>query len=174
MSQPAKAVLPERAEYNAFYGRYVALVPPGDVVRTLTEQIGPTLAFLRALGEARASEPYAPGKWTPKQVIGHLADCERVFAYRALTFARGDTSELPGMDPDVFMADGNFGARTLSDLCGELEHLRHASVSLFGGLPEAAWTRSGIASGASVSVRALAFILAGHERHHLKILREAL
>lgn len=174
MTQSARTLLPELNEYNEFYRRYVALVPEGDVVETLAEQAEPTLDFLRALGEARASEPYAAGKWTIKQVVGHLIDCERVFAYRALTFARGDAAELPGMDPDGFMVDGNFGTRTLSDLCDELEHLRRANVSMFAGLPEAVWLRFGIASGSSVSVRALAFILAGHERHHLKILRAAL
>lgn len=164
---------PEPSEYLEFYGRYVTLVPGGDVVRTLSEQLGPTLTFLGSVGEARASKPYAQDKWTVKQVIGHLLDVERVFAYRALSFARGDTTELPGMDQDAFMTDGNFAARTLTDLCEEFRYLRSANVKFFAGLPEVAWLRSGSASGAPVSVRALAFIIAGHERHHLRILHVA-
>lgn len=168
-----RTVMPEPSEYLEYYGRYIRLVPEGDIVQTLVEQLPRTLEFLRSLGEARASEPYAPGKWTLKQVVGHLIDTERVFSYRALTFARGDTAELPGMDQDAFMVDGNFGERTLADLCEEFESLRRANVRLFAGVPERAWLRSGTASGANVSVRALAFIIAGHERHHLKILRAA-
>jgi hypothetical protein len=174
MTVSARCVVPEPGEYLEYYGRYIALVSAGDIVQTLAEQLEPTLAFLRALPEAVAREPYAVGKWTVKGVAGHLIDTERVFAYRALTFARGDAADLPGMDQDAFMVDGNFGARALLDLCDEWENLRQANVRMFAGFPEAAWTRSGRASGSSVSVRALAFIIAGHERHHLKILRAAL
>ena len=174
MTQSVRTLPPEPGEYNDFNWRYISLVPAGDIVRTLGEQLGPTLEFFGSLGEGVASKPYAPGKWTVKQVAGHLSDTERVFAYRALTFARGDAAELPGMDQDAFMVDSNFDARTLDDLCAEFENLRLANVRMFAGLPETAWLRSGIASGSNVSVRALASMIAGHERHHLKILREAL
>ncbi len=173
MTPAVRTQMPDPSEYLEYSWRYITLVREGDIVRTLAEQLGPTLAYLRSLGEAETSEPYAPGKWTVKQVVGHLLDTERVFAYRALSFARGADAELPGMDQDAFMTDGNFAARTLADLCDELESLRRANVALFAGLPEAAWLRSGVASGANMSVRALAFIIAGHELHHLAILRKA-
>ena len=169
--QPPGAKRPGADEYAPYYERYVSLVPEGDVVRTLGRQLDETLALLGTVPEGRGGERYEPGKWSLKEVVGHIIDTERVFAYRALTIARGDTSPLPGMDQDVFMSGANFAAYTLGELAEEFAHVRRASVSLIGHLDEAAWGRRGTASDNEVSVRALAHILAGHAAHHLNIIR---
>jgi hypothetical protein len=148
----------------------VALVPAGDIVPILAEQIRHTLDFVRSL-EIDADQPYAPGKWNLKQVLGHLIDTERIFSYRALSIARGDTAALPGMDQDVFQANSGVSARSLEDLFMELTFLRQANVLMFEALSEEAWLRGGTASGFPVTVRALANMIVGHELHHLNILK---
>ena len=160
----------EYNEYNEYYGRYVNLVPEGEIVQTLADQLKITLDFLPTI-ELEADQPYAPGKWSLKQVLGHLIDSERVFSYRALNFARGDTSALPGMDPDSFQNHAESNAVSLENLFMELTFLRQANVVMFECLPEVAWMRHGTASDAEVSVRALAHIIVGHEMHHVKILQ---
>jgi hypothetical protein len=164
--------MPGPDEYAPFYRDYVARVPAGDIVAVLGEQIGETLRVLGGLTEAAANRAYAPGKWTIKEVVGHVIDAERVFSTRALRFARGDRTELPGFDQDPYVLAGGFAARSIRDLADELAAVRRATVLLFRGLPEEAWGRRGVASGQEVSVRALAYIIAGHELHHRSILRE--
>lgn len=164
--------MPGSDEYAPFYGDYVARVPDGDIVAVLEGQIGETLRMLGGITEAAADRAYAPGKWTIKEVVGHVVDSERVFGQRALRFARGDTTELPGFDQDPYVLAGGFAARSLRDLADELAAVRRATVLLFRGLPAEAWGRRGVASGHEVSVRALASIIAGHELHHRAILRE--
>lgn len=171
MALAVRTSRPEPNEYPEYHRRYVRFVPEGDVVLTLSTQIGPTLELIRSVSEARADEPYGPGKWNLKQVVGHLSDWERVFTYRALTLARRSASTLPDIDPEPLVANGGFESRTLDDLSSELESLREATVRMFAGLPDAAWLLGGVAAGAQVSVRALAFMIAGHERHHLHILQ---
>jgi hypothetical protein len=166
----ARLEKPDPGEYNAYYGRYVTLVPVGDIVPILAEQIRQTLDFIRSL-EIDADRPYAPGKWSLKQVLGHLIDSERVFSYRALSFARGDTSDLPGMDPDTFQIHAAANSVSLENLFLEYTFLRQANVLMFEALPEVAWMQVGVASDAQVSVRALAHIIVGHELHHLNILK---
>jgi hypothetical protein len=161
---------PATSEYLEYYGRYVRLLPEGDIVQTLSDQLKITLDFIPTL-EMEADQPYAPGKWSLKQVLGHLIDSERVFSYRALSFARGDTSALPGMDPDTFQNHSEANSVSLENLFMEFTFLRQANVLMFEALPEAAWMRVGTASDAQVSVRALAHIIAGHELHHLNILQ---
>ena len=163
---------PDPSEYNAYYGRYISLVPDGPIVDRLREQIGETLGVLRALPESRGEHRYAPGKWSIKEIVGHVADAERVFGYRTLRIARGDETPLPGFEQDDYVRNGGFGARTLRHLLDELETVRRGTVLLLEGLDESAMTRRGTASGFPVSVRALAYITAGHERHHLNVLRE--
>jgi hypothetical protein len=138
----------------------------------LERQLGETLALLRGFAEERAGAGYEPGKWSVKEVVGHMIDGERVFAYRALCFARGDRTPLPGFEQDDYVAGGNFNARTLADLIDELEAVRRATLSLLRGLDADAWRRAGTASDNEVSVRALAHIIAGHELHHVRVLRE--
>jgi hypothetical protein len=171
MSAPAPA-RPESNEYAAYYERYVSLVPEGEVVETLERQGAETLALLRSLPEERGAHRYEPGKWSVKQLVGHLNDGERIFSYRALAFARGDSQPLPGMEQDEWMAGVDFDARSLADLADEFEAVRRSTVLLFRHLSPEAWARRGTASDNEVSVRALAYIIAGHEVHHVRILRE--
>jgi uncharacterized damage-inducible protein DinB len=161
---------PEPGEFESFYQPYISLVPPGDIVALLATQLDDTTAMIRELTDRQALHAYAPGKWSIKQVIGHVADAERVFAYRALRFARGDATPLAGFEENSFAAAGDFDARPLASLIAEFAAVRHASVALFAGLPEDAWTRAGTANDQHVTVRALAWITAGHELHHRGIL----
>jgi uncharacterized damage-inducible protein DinB len=167
-----KTVRPETAEYPEYFEGYVSLVPEGDVIETLRRQFAETLTLLSGITEERASAGYAPGKWSVKELLGHVSDAERVFAYRALCIARGDTQSLPGMDQDVYVAHANFNARTLADLTEEFKHVRASTIDLLSHLDEAAWQRRGVANEKSMSVRALAHIIAGHEAHHAGVLRE--
>ena len=163
---------PGKDEYAPYYEKYTSLVPEGDVVETLERQLGETLALLRSVDEGRAGSRYEPGKWSVKEVVGHILDAERIFAYRALRFARGDRTELSGFEQDGYIEAASFDARTLADLAEEYEHVRRSTLKLFGNLSDEAWLRRGTASENGVSVRALAHIIAGHELHHVRILRE--
>lgn len=168
-------VLEERplpGEYAPYFERYISLVPPGDLLLSLRSQHHETLSLFSSLPPARADFAYAPGKWTIKEVAGHLADVERVMTYRALRFARNDRTSLPSFDENLYAAEGGFAERTLQDLADEFRLVREATVAFFSGLPAAHFTRGGEASGKYVSVRALACIIAGHELHHRAILRE--
>lgn len=170
---PANDVhFPAQSEYLPYYGKYIALVPKASIVDTLMKQVYDTLTLLRGLSEEQGMHRYAPEKWTIKEVAGHIADAERVFAYRALRFSRNDRTELQGFDQEPYIQFSTFNNCRLSELADELECIRHATVYLFRHLSDDAWTRSGIASGGEVSVRALAYIIAGHELHHMNILRE--
>ncbi|HEX4602176.1 MAG TPA: DinB family protein [Gemmatimonadales bacterium] len=163
---------PDASEYGPAYGAYVARVPEGDLLALLEQQGRETQGLLASVPEGKALYRYAPGKWSVKEVIGHLMDCERVFACRALRFARGDQTPLPGFDEQLYAPAGNFDERPLQDLAGELDSVRRATIALFRGLPADALARRGTANNRDVSVRALAYIIAGHERHHVAILRE--
>lgn len=159
-------------EHAEYYGQYVALVPEGDVLATLERQGIETAAALRKVPAALAKHRYAPGKWSVTEVIGHLSDAERVFTYRALRFARNDTTPLAGFSESDYVPAARFDDRTLPDVAAEYAAVRAATLSLFRGLDPAAWNRRGLANDQTISVRALAFVLAGHELHHLRVLRE--
>lgn len=163
---------PAENEYANFYATYVTRVPDGDIVQILRDQIEETCTRIEKAGEAKADFAYAPGKWTVREVIGHLADGERVFAYRALRFARADQTPLPGFDETTYVPAGDFGKRSLASLIDEFRAVRAASVKLYEGLPADAWSRSGSANQNSITVRALAWITAGHELHHRGLLEE--
>lgn len=163
---------PDPAEYAEHYARYVVRVPAGDVVEQLARQIADTSRALRDLPPDRAAHRYEPGKWSVAEVVGHIADVERVFAYRALRIGRGDETPLPGFDENGYTPAGRFDRRPIADLVDELVAVRAATVALYRGLPEEALSRAGTASGQRVTVRALAFLIAGHELHHRAILRE--
>lgn len=171
MTTPWRAIRPASDEFAPYYEKYVARVPEGDIVATLASQISETGTFLRSLPESMGDHRYAPDKWNIREVIGHISDAERVFAYRALRFSRGDTTPVPGFDENQYVANASFGSRSLDDLLSELEHVRHATVHLLRGLDERRMSMRGTANGLEVSVRALAFIAAGHELHHMEILR---
>lgn len=162
---------PGTDEYAPYYGTYIGKVPDGDLRAMLASQLAETLALIRSVPESRGGHRYAPDKWSIKGVLGHLADSERIFSYRALRIGRGDTTPLPGFEQDDYVPMGNFDARTLRDLADELAAVRQATLHLFAHLDQAAFERRGTASGKPVSVRALAYIIAGHELHHVGILK---
>ena len=168
----SSSLRPEPTEYAAYYEGYVSLVAAGDVVETLSRQMVDALALLRGLDETHGDARYAPGKWSIKEVVGHVIDAERVFAYRALAFARGETQPLPGYDQDDYLTRANFGARSLRDLADELEHVRTSTLDMFRHFDADAWARRGTANNSETSVRALAYIIAGHETHHMRIIRD--
>ncbi len=163
---------PESSEYAPYYGKYISLVGGHDVVAALEDQPRETLALLSTLSEEQGDYRYAPTKWSIKEMLGHLIDTERVFCYRALRFARHDRTPLASFEQDEYVRSGNFGDCRLSDLIEEFVAVRRATVWLFRHLSADAWMRMGIASDNPVSVRALAYIVAGHELHHRRILQE--
>ncbi len=165
------ATRPTASEYAAFYANYVALVTEHDVLDVLESQADEVDGLLRSIPESQATVLHAPYTWTIKQVVGHLIDGERVFAYRALRLARSDSTQLPGFDENHFATAGEFDRLTLTQLADEFAAVRRSTLLLLRHIPETAWTRGGVASGSHVTVRALAFIMAGHVRHHLKIVR---
>jgi len=162
---------PNSAEYAPYFEKYISLVPEGEIVATLGNQIENTLSLIRGLSEAQGDLRYAPGKWSVKEVIGHLIDAERIFAYRALRFARSDTTPLPGFDENSFVANAGFDSRSLADLAEEFEYMRRSNVYLFKHLDGGSWLRRGAANDNEISVRAIAHVIAGHELHHVGILR---
>lgn len=172
MTATASTNRPGTDEYAPYYERYVSLVPDASIVPQLETQTPSTLALLRGISEARGDYRYDPDKWTIKEVVGHLADSERVFAYRALRIGRGDTTPLAAFDQDLLVKNANCAHRTLADLVDELAAVRQASIALFRSLDPEALARRGTASENTVTPRALGYIIAGHELHHVKILRE--
>ena len=163
---------PVPGEFFEYYGRYIDLVPGDDAMPALRDQVKDTVRLLEPLDESTALRRYAPGKWSVKEVVGHLADSERVFAYRALRIGRGDTTPLAGFDENEYVPVARFDARPLTDILHEFENVRAASLALFRGMDEQALLRRGTANDKEISVRALAWILTGHELHHRKILIE--
>lgn len=164
---------PAPDEYNPFYGGYIAAVPDtADLLALLAAQGADTVALLRALPESRGSHRYAPGKWSIKEVVGHVVDTERVMSYRALRVARADRTPLAGFEQDDWVRASNAERRRMADLLDELQLVRASTVALFRGMDDAAFTRRGVANAGEVTTRALAWIITGHERHHVRILRE--
>lgn len=172
MAEPARFARPAADEHPPYYSTYIDKVPDGDLVRILGDQVAAVLTLFRGIDEDRGNHAYAPGKWTIKEVLGHIADTERVMAYRALTFARGDTASLPSFDENSWAPAGRFGDRTVASLLDEWVAVRSSTVAMLSGLPAEAIGRSGVASGKPISVRALAYIIAGHLIHHLGIIED--
>lgn len=171
MSTPTMQSRPRPDEYTEYYTRYIERVPDGGVLAALQDQRRSIPAFLRGLSPEQADHRYAPGKWSVKEVLGHVCDTERVMAYRALRIARGDETPLPGFDENAYVETSAFGERALPALVAEFERVRDATSSLFRGLADDAWTRRGTASGTEITVRALAYIVAGHAEHHMELIR---
>jgi uncharacterized damage-inducible protein DinB len=167
-----RTVRPASTEFSPYYAGYVARVPDGDVVASLAAQVADTIALVRSLPESKGEHRYAEGKWSIRQVLGHMADTERIMAYRALRVARGDSTPLAGFDENAFVANARFDARTLDSLADDLSIVRRATVALLTPLSDEELLRAGSANGAPVTARALAWIIAGHERHHVAVLRE--
>lgn len=162
---------PDDTEYLPYYSRYISLVPEADIVATLAKQNGSTLALLRGLSESQGGFRYAPGKWSIKELVAHLSDAERIFADRALRFARHDETPLPGFEEDDYVRNGAFDLFSLADLTAGLENVRRSTISLFKLMSAEASARRGKANNAEISVRALAYVIAGHEIHHMNVLR---
>ena len=171
MTAAAITKRPDNTEYAESYEGYVSKVPAGNIVGMLTQQLTETLALIGSIPDARHDWRYEEGKWSVKELIGHVIDSERIFAYRALRFGRGDRTELPGYEQDDYVNGAKFSERSLSDLAEEYEHVRRSTISLFSSFDEEAWSRRGSANNNEVSVLALAYIIAGHERHHIEILK---
>jgi len=166
----ARESRPAEGEFLPYYERYIGLVPEGDVLSTLDEQMKETQALLHGLPASTSTYRYAPDKWSVNELIGHLIDSERIFCARALRFARNDPTPLPGFEQDDYVRNSKFDAYPLAELASELDAVRRASIFLFKHLEEPAWMNRGTANNAEVSVRALAYIIAGHELHHREIL----
>lgn len=165
---------PEPEEYSPYFGRYVASIPDGDLLSLLQSQLGEWDRLVAAIGEARTAEPYAPGKWSVRDTILHLADTERVMAYRALRAARGDATPLAPFEQDDYVRAAGANERSSRDLLDELAAVRGATIALLRGLDAGSLERRGLASGATVTARAMAYIIAGHELSHLRLLAEHL
>jgi hypothetical protein len=163
---------PDASEYAPFYAAYVSLVPEEEPVAALREQWEVVRRTAESVPRERETYRYGEGKWSVRELFGHLGDGERVFGYRMFCISRGDETALPGFDEKVYVASSGFDGRPLSELVQDLRFLRESNLSLLRALDEKSWHQMGNANGFPVSVRALAFIAAGHVRHHLKILAE--
>lgn len=163
---------PDASEHAPYYGRYTSLVPDGDIVETLATVRDATLAVLESISEEKSLYRYAPGKWSIRDCYVHLIDAERIFTYRALRFARADQTALAGFEQDGYVGPAAADARSWQSIVDEYRLVRAATIALFANLPEQAWTGTGSASGNPVSVRAIAYITAGHDIHHRNILRD--
>ncbi len=158
-------------EYSAFHQNYISKVPDAPIVDTLTQLKESSYNFLNSIPADKADYAYAPGKWTIKEVIGHIIDAERTFAYRILAFSRGQ-AELPGFDENTYVEKSNSNNRTLADLINEFKAVREANLYLFKSLTPGQLLLTGIANGSKISVRALLYIAAGHELHHIGLINE--
>jgi DinB superfamily len=163
---------PPAGEYAPYYDRYISLVAGEDILNTLDQQRRQTMLLLSGRDDEDGDFRYAADKWSAKEVLGHVCDTERVFAYRALRFARADATPLEGFEQDDYVRNGPFANSPLSDLVEDFIAVRRATLSLLRDLDEAAWMRRGIANKNEVTVRALAYTIAGHELHHRRILQE--
>jgi len=163
---------PQPGEYAPYYDRYISLVKDSDILNAFDEQRRQTIFLLSGRTEADGDLRYAPGKWNLKEVLGHLNDTERIMSYRALRIARNDATPIEGYEQDDYVRNGPFARRPLADLIEDYIAVRRATLSLFRNLDEPAWTRRGVANNNEVTVRALAYIIAGHELHHRRILEE--
>jgi hypothetical protein len=163
----------ETTDYNPPHGVYVALVPTGaDVLDVLRRQREELADLAAEVAPAREQHRYADGKWSIREVVGHLADAERIFGYRMLAASRGEPNPLPSFDENLYGARSNAHHRPLRDLLGELLALREANLALLRGLDEAAWSRQAVANNSSITARGMAHVIAGHCEHHLRVLHE--
>ena len=163
---------PEKTEYYEYYDTYVALVNETDIVAAFESQLSEMSELFNSIPEEKSASAYAEGKWTIKELVGHLIDGERMFGYRALRISRGDETPIEGFEQNLYTENAPFNDYKFSDLVEEFELVRQSSVLFFKHLKETDWTRAGTASGNPVSVRALAYIMVGHVRHHANILRD--
>jgi hypothetical protein len=168
----AASTRPQSGDYAPYYDRYISLVPGNDVLAALEDQRREMLLLLCGRAEADGDIRYAPDKWSLKEVLGHVNDTERIMSYRALRISRGDATPIEGYEQDDYVRNGPFARRPLADLIEDYIAVRRATVSLFRNLDEPAWSRRGVANKNEVTVRALAYIIAGHGLHHRRVLEE--
>jgi len=171
-STPTASLRPQPGEYTPYYDRYISLVPANDILAALDDQRRETLLLLCGRAEADGDFRYAPEKWSLKELLGHVNDTERIMSYRALRISRGDATPIEGYEQDDYVRNGPFARRPLADLIEDYIAVRRATISLFRNLDEPAWSRRGVANKNEVTVRALAYIIAGHELHHRRVLEE--
>jgi hypothetical protein len=171
---PAAFVIarPEPGEYAPYYGKYISLISGTDILGTLDEQRRQMLLLLCGRDEAEGDFRYAADKWSAKEVLGHVCDTERVFAYRTMRIARGDRTPMEGFEQDDYVKNGPFARAPLAEVIDDYIAVRRATLTLLRNLDEEAWLRTGVANKNEVSVRALAYMIAGHEVHHRRILEE--
>lgn len=173
VTSPTLSIAPPIAgEYAPYYGKYIALVKGEDILAALDQQRRDTMTLLCGHDEEDGDFRYAPGKWSAKEVLGHVCDSERVFAYRALRISRGDPTPMEGFEQDDYVRNGPFARIPLSEIIEDYIAVRRATLTLLRNLDESAWLRRGVANKNGVTVRALAYIIAGHELHHRAILEE--
>ena len=163
---------PQPNEAASYYSRYIDLIQTDEIIPTLKSQLEETKAFLAGISEEQSLQSYAPDKWTLRQVVNHMNDTERVFIHRAFWFARGFGDALPSFDQDICVAASSANDMSWDGLKDEFNHVRLATISFFENLSPEAWSRTGIASDNSVSVNALAYIIAGHLAHHRNVIEE--
>jgi uncharacterized damage-inducible protein DinB len=163
---------PAADEHPPYYRPYIERVEVGKPPAVFGRQLAESLALLASVGEEQSLARYAPGKWSMREVVGHLVDSERIFAMRALCFARGERADLPGFDENAYVAAAGFDRRPWEALRGEMRRVREATIALFEGFTDAQLDARGRANGGEFTVRAVAWIIAGHEAHHLDVLRE--
>jgi uncharacterized damage-inducible protein DinB len=155
-----------------YYHHYIRLVPEQDAMKYFQNNLDKSMQFLSSISEEQSLYAYSPGKWTIKEVLGHMIDAERVFAYRAMRIARNDKTNLPGFEEDDYVAAAHFNQTKWVDLLQQFKNLRISTIDLFASFDEAAMQREGIANDAPTNVKALMLIIAGHEIHHLGVLKE--
>ena len=163
---------PQSTEAAEYYSRYIDLITSEEIVPTFKDQLGQTVQFLEGISEEQSLHAYAPGKWTIREVLSHVNDGELVFLGRAFWFARGFQDPLPSFDQDIAVQHAGANETSWAQLVEEFKNVRSATISFFNNLPAEAWSRTGVASDNPVTVRALAYIIAGHVAHHTNVLRE--
>ena len=163
---------PAESEYAPYYKKYVSLISKGNILQVMEKQNEQFCEFLAQFDEERANYRYAKGKWSIKEVIAHLIDVELVFLYRALRFSRNDKASLHGFEQDEFIANGDFSKLTLSELVEQFYHMRKATIPMFSAFTDEMWSRKGTASNNSFTVRAIAYIMAGHVIHHMRVIHQ--
>lgn len=163
---------PEKNEYAEYYHKYVEKVPQGNIVDVLDDQLNSIVNFFSRITEEKSKHRYAPGKWSIKEVLGHIMDAERVFAYRVLRFSRGDEKSLLSFDENQYISNSTYDSVPLQLIVEEFSYIRKANIRMFKNLSDEMWMKKGIASNNPVTVRGLAYIIAGHAQHHINVIEE--
>ncbi|MCY9666571.1 DinB family protein [Paenibacillus alginolyticus] len=163
---------PDSEEYSPYFTGYINQVPEGDYLSILHSQLDAIVDLFSPINNEQGLYRYEPGKWSLKEVLGHITDTERIMSYRMLRIARGDTTNLPGFDQDLYITNTSFDELSMEDLLNDFKAVRQATFTLLKTISEAAWLRKGIANNNEISARALAFVIAGHAQHHLGVIQQ--